>query len=352
MDTLPQQRATVARYLASNTRVGKALSSSEQKKWAQRELKYREEWEQNGVWRADMKVDADMIADPWDYTKHESKRAVVRRADAKNVVKKDSEDRMKKREGYVTILLEAYRAAIDMDKQKREGRPANSRPQGVSLDRVPYTTQKRSPGPAPTTLNSQKGVGEDEMSAASRADTDQHTLYPSLANDLPAPDDTFAPPPYVTHSHLPDESRRQHTMVSMNIPIGESRMTREDPAALHQYPLLTIRNGPVSIAYSGLTHTKTGDNGEDDQTRTRQTSGKWTNEVIEGRSGPAAIIGGEPLGPLMIPRRRHQDEGHGRTVRPTLRQGGTREDYWQEEETQYKETYHDKEEENRYHEVP
>ena len=68
-----------------------------------------------------MKVDADMIADAWDYTKEESKRAAVRHADAKNVMKKDSEDRMKKREGYVTILLEAYRAAIDMDKQKREG---------------------------------------------------------------------------------------------------------------------------------------------------------------------------------------------------------------------------------------
>ena len=142
----------------------------------------------------------------------------------------------------------------------------------------------------------------------------------------------------------------------MNIPIDESRMTREDPAALHQYPLLTIWNGPVSIAYSGLTHTKTGDNGEDDQRRTRRTSGKWTNEVIEGRSGPAAIIGGEPLGPPMIPRRRHQDEGHGRTVRPTLRQGGTREqyeeeswhreDYWREEENRYHDKYRDIEEES------
>ena len=289
-----------------------------------------------------MKVDTDMIADAWDYTKQESKRAAVRRANAKTVVKKDSEDRMKKREGYVTILLEAYRAAIDMDKQKREGRLADSRPQPVRLDGVPNTSKDRSPGPAPTALDSQEGGGEEERSAASKADTDQSTLYPSLTNDLSAPDDTLAPPPYVTHSNLPDESRRQHTMVSMNVPgMDKSQMIREDPAASHQYPLLFIRNGPVSIEYSGLTHTKMGNNEEDDQRRTRRTSGKWTNEVIEGRSGPAAIIGGEPFGPPMIPRRRHQDEGHGRTARPTLKQGGNTEECWQEEDTRYHNKYRD-----------
>ena len=342
MDTILHQRDTVARYLASNTRVGKALSSSEQKEWAQRELKYQEEWVQNGVWRADVKVDMDMIADAWEYTKQESKRAAVRRANAKTVVKKDSEDRMKKREGYVTILLEAYRAAIDMAKQKREGRLADSRPQPVRLDGVPNTSKDRSPGPAPTALDSQEGGGEEERSAASKADTDQSTLYPSLTNDLSAPDDTLAPPPYVTHSNLPDESRRQHTMVSMNVPgMDKSQMIREDPAASHQYPLLFIRNGPVSIEYSGLAHTKMGNNEEDGQRRTKRTSGKWTNEVIEGRSGPAAIIGGEPHAPPMTPRRRHQDEGHGRTARPTLKQGGNIEECWQEEDTRYHNKYRD-----------
>ena len=318
MATLLQQRDTVARYLASNTRVGKALSSSEQKEWARRELKYREEWIQNGIWRADMKVDADMIADAWDYTMQESKRAAVKRANAKPVGKKDSEDRMKKREGYVSILLEAYRAAIDMDKQKKEGRSADSRPQVVRLDEVPYTSKERSPDLAPTTLNSQKGGGVEDRSAALTTDTDLCTLYPSLANDLPAPADTLAPPPYVTHSNQPDESRCQHAMVSLNLPMDKSQMVREDTATSHQYPLLFIRNGPVSIEYSGLTHTKMGNNEEDDQKRTKWTSRNWTNEVIEGRSGPAAIIGGEPLSPPMIPPRRHQDEGKGKAVRPTL----------------------------------
>ena len=121
MDTFLHQRDTVARYLASNTRVGKALSSREQKEWAQRELKYREEWIQNGVWRADMKVDADMIADAWDYTKQESKRAAVRRANAKTVVKKDSEDRMKKREGYASEIEEMDRERNSRDQDREIG---------------------------------------------------------------------------------------------------------------------------------------------------------------------------------------------------------------------------------------
>ncbi|KAK0150625.1 hypothetical protein N1851_008262 [Merluccius polli] len=252
---------------------------------------------------------------------------------------------MKKREGHVNILLEAYGAAIDMEKQKREGQPANLRPQSMNLQ---FTTPTELPDPAPAIQNTSKGAGEEEMRAVPGGETDQRTLYPTLADDLPVLTNSSAPPPYMTHSQPPNETMHQHTMVTMAPPTDESRMTREGPAVLHQHPLLTIRNGPVSIAYSGPMYKTAGDNGNGDLRRKRRTPGKWTEEVIDGRSGPAAIIGGEPLDPSMNSRRRHRDEEPGRTVRSIPRQGGIREKY--EEESWNREDYR-KGEEARYEEM-
>ncbi|KAK0136685.1 hypothetical protein N1851_027132 [Merluccius polli] len=355
MDTLRQQRATVGRYLASNAQVGKPLSSSEQKEWARRELKYRKEWEHNGVWRTDVMVDTDMIVDAWNYTVEESKRAAVRRAGADTIQKKDADERMKKREGHVKNLLEAYGAAIDMEKQKREVQSANLRPQSMSLNRVHFTTPTELLDPAPAIQDTSKGAGEEGMRAVPGGETDKNTLYPTLANDQPVLTNLSSPPPYMIHSHPPAETMHQHTMVTMGSPTDESRTTRDGPAVLHQHPLLTIRNGPVSIAYSGPMYKTAGENGTDDLRGSSRTPGRWTEMVIEGRSGPGAIMGREPLDPSRNSSRRHRDEEPCRTVRSTQRQGEIRQryeeeswnrgDYREGEETQYEEMLSDTEDE-------
>ncbi|KAK0148963.1 hypothetical protein N1851_010647 [Merluccius polli] len=194
------------------------------------------------------------------------------------------------------------------------------------------------------------------MRAVPGGETDKSTLYPTLANDQPVLTNSSSPPPYMIHSHPPDETMHQHTMVTMATPTDKSRMTRDGPAVLHQHPLLTIRNGPVSIAYSGPMYKTARENDTDDLRGSSRTPGKWTEMVIEGRSGPGAIMGREPLDPSRNSSRRHRDEEPCRTVRSTRRQGGIRQryeeeswnrgDYREGEETQYEEMLSDTEDES------
>ena len=144
-----------------------------------------------------------------------------------------------------------------MDERKKEDQPAHPGLWCIRLTEVSPTPPEvlLSPTPIEECLAppSPERAHVEEIEVAPWSVKNQCTLYPSLTDDPPAPANTFAPPPYVTYAQPPNSAITQYSMVPVAPPKDGSRVTRDGPTTLYQYPVITIQNGPVDVAYSGPT---------------------------------------------------------------------------------------------------